>query len=101
MATTARAAQQRMRARRGAPPNLDAPNAADLNTAARDIAARRGWAMPDGAYPIRPANMHGEADLDKAIHAVGRGGASHDAIRQHITKRARALGLTDRIPDGW
>jgi HK97 family phage prohead protease len=45
--------------------------------------------------------MHGGTDLGKAIQAVGRGGASHDAIRRHIIKRARALGMSDRIPDNW
>jgi hypothetical protein len=58
--------------------------------------ARTGVAMPDGSYYIRNA-----ADLDNAIRAVGRGGASHDAIRRHIIKRAAALGLSDRIPANW
>jgi len=58
--------------------------------------AASGEAMPDGSYPIADA-----ADLDNAIHAVGRGGASHDAIRRHIIKRADALGLSSRIPDNW
>lgn len=82
-------------------PNLNTPDAGDLNTEARRIAAKRGWAMADGAYPIRPLDMHGRSDLDKAIRAVGRGGASHDAIRRHIIKRARALGLSEMIPDNW
>lgn len=85
----------------GEEPNLDTPDAGDLNTAARRIAADRGWAMADGAYPIRPADNHGAADLDKAIRAVGRGGASHSAIRRHIIKRARAIGQAERIPDNW
>lgn len=81
--------------------NITTPNAADLNTAARKYAATQGWAMPDGSYPIRPVNMHGRSDLEKAIHAVGRGGGSHDAVRAHITKRARALGLSNLIPQDW
>jgi HK97 family phage prohead protease len=81
--------------------NITTPDAGDLNTAARKYAASQGWAMPDGSYPIRPADMHGGTDLGKAIQAVGRGGASHDAIRRHIIKRARALGMSDRIPDNW
>jgi hypothetical protein len=52
--------------------------------------------MSDGSYPI--AN---EADLDKAIHAVGRGGSSHNAIRAHIIRRARSLGASSKIPDNW
>src|SRR6266568_5781867 len=53
---------------------------------------------PDGSYsyPIDDAD-----DLDKAIHAVGRGGASHDAIRRYIIRRAKALGLASKIPDNW
>lgn len=81
--------------------NITTPNAADLNTAARKYAASQGWAMPDGSYPIRPLNMHGAADLDKAVHAVGRGGGSHADIRAHIIKRAKALGLSNRVPNDW
>jgi len=81
--------------------NINAPDAADLNTAARKYCASRGWAMPDGSYPIRDAAHHGETDLGKAIGAVGRGGGSHDAIRAHIMKRASALGKSDAIPDNW
>jgi hypothetical protein len=58
--------------------------------------AKSGVAMPDGSYYIRNG-----ADLDNAIHAVGRGGASHNAIRRHIIRRAKALGLSSRIPDTW
>jgi ATP-dependent Clp endopeptidase proteolytic subunit ClpP len=58
--------------------------------------AANGHAMPDGSYPIEDSE-----DLGNAIHAVGRGGADHDAIRRHIIKRANALGLASRIPDNW
>ena len=58
--------------------------------------ASSGQAMDDGSYPIADAE-----DLDNAIHAVGRGGADHDAIRAHIIKRADALGLSSKIPDNW
>lgn len=81
--------------------NIDTPDAGDLNTAARECAARRGWAMEGGRYPIRSEEMHGASDLAKAIKAVGRGGGSHDEIRQHIMKRARSLGLSDEIPENW
>jgi ATP-dependent protease ClpP protease subunit len=62
----------------------------------RDRMAKSGQAMPDGSYPIADAE-----DLDNAIHAVGRGGADHDAIRKHIITRAAALGLSSKIPDNW
>lgn len=60
----------------------------------------KGQAMknPSGepSYPIKS-----KADLRKAIRAVGRGGADHDAIRKHIVQRAKALGLLSMIPDNW
>lgn len=58
--------------------------------------AASGEAMPDGSYPIG-----NKADLQNAIHAVGRGSGSHDAIRRHIIKRAKALGASDMIPPDW
>lgn len=69
---------------------------ADLSAAGRRRAARSGAAMEDGSYPIRS-----KAELRKAIKAVGRGGAEHDAIRKHIIKRARALGLEGMVPTNW
>lgn len=62
----------------------------------RSTMAKNGQAMADGSYPIAD-----EADLDNAIHAVGRGGADHDAIRAHIIKRAKAMGQMSKIPDNW
>jgi HK97 family phage prohead protease len=53
---------------------------------------------PDGSYSYPCADAE---DLANAIHAVGRGGASHDAIRKYIMARAKALGLTAKIPDTW
>jgi len=72
------------------------PRNAKYNQDDRDRMAKNGQAMEDGSYPIADAE-----DLDNAIHAVGRGGSGHDAIRRHITKRAKALGLSSRIPDNW
>lgn len=50
----------------------------------------------DPSYPIAD-----DEDLHNAIRAVGRGGGSHDRIRRYIIKRAKALGHSDWIPDGW
>ncbi|MGV9425145.1 hypothetical protein ACWDO7_12745 [Streptomyces sp. NPDC003656] len=82
--------------------NIDTPDAADLDAAARRHSAAEGWALPDGGYPVRPAELHGAEDLRRAIHAVGRGRRDpHDTIRRHIMDRARALGLSSEIPDDW
>lgn len=77
-------------------PKKKVKNADKYNTDDRNRMAKSGEAMPDGSYPVADAE-----DLDNAIHAVGRGGADHDTIRQHIIKRAAALGLSSRIPDNW
>lgn len=58
--------------------------------------AANGEAMKDESYPIADRE-----DLENAIHAVGRGGADHDAIRRHIEARAKELGATSMIPDNW
>lgn len=62
----------------------------------RDEAADSGAAMPDGRYPIRD-----EDELKAAIHLAGNGSGSKAAIRAHIIRRARALGLGAMIPDDW
>ncbi|MFJ3661079.1 hypothetical protein ACIPPM_11505 [Streptomyces sp. NPDC090119] len=82
--------------------NIDTPDAADLDAAARRHCAAEGWSLPDGSYPVRPADRHGAEDLHRAIHAVGRGRRDpHDEIRRHIEERAGALGLTAEIPSDW
>lgn len=62
----------------------------------REQAAEAGEAMDGGSYPIKD-----EDDLKKAIKAIGRGNADHDAIRKHIMARAKALGLSKLIPENW
>ena len=68
-----------------------------LSAEARDNAADRGDALPDGKLPIR--NLQ---ELKAAIklrnHVEGH---SQMAIRRHITKRAKALNATDELPDEW
>lgn len=78
--------------------SVQAPDAekADLSAAGRKKAAAEGAAMSDGSYPIKT-----KADLRKAIRAVGRGNADHTAIRKHIIKRAKALGLEAMVPTNW
>ena len=53
-------------------------------------------AKGDPSYPIDD-----EEDLSNAIHAVGRGGASHNAVRKYIIKRAKAMGKSSMIPENW
>lgn len=54
--------------------------------------ASSGQAMSDGAFPI----ANGQ-DLNNAIRAFGRAD-NKSAVARHIARRARALGLTDRLP---
>lgn len=57
--------------------------------------AKSGVAMPDGSYPIPDRDA-----LRRAINAYGRA-SNKAAVKRHIVKRARALGLTDMLPEGW
>lgn len=66
-----------------------------ISQAERDKAVADGNAMQDGSYPIRNC-----AERDKAIGAVGRGGADHDAIRRHIIRQTKKHNCSD-YPDNW
>jgi hypothetical protein len=75
---------------------IDSPFAKrDYSPSARRRMASEGQAMPDGSFPI--ANR---ADLMNAIRSWGRGG-SDPKVKEHIKRRARALGAEDMIPDNW
>lgn len=67
---------------------------ADLSTEKRTEYAKKGIAMSDGSYPIPDVNY-----LRKAIKAFGR--SPDNATKNHIIKRARALGRTDLLPQDW
>lgn len=58
-------------------------------------AAKKGNALPDGSYPINNAE-----DLKNAIQAYGRAKDKAKA-KKHIVNRAKALGMTQLLPDGW
>ena len=59
--------------------------------------AKKGYALEDGAYPIRNVE-----DLKNAIRAYGRAKASERReVRKHIMKRARQLGKWMLVPDQW
>lgn len=67
----------------------------DYRTAQRRRMASQGQAMPDGSFPI--ANR---TDLANAIQSIGRA-SNPAAAKEHIKRRARALGLTDMLPENW
>lgn len=67
----------------------------DYSAETRQRMAREGTAMRDGSFPI--AN---EADLRNAISSVGRA-SDYDSAKRHIIRRARALGLTELLPEEW
>ena len=67
----------------------------DYSPSARRRMAAAGEAMKDGSFPI--AN---ETDLRNAIQSVGRA-ANYASAKRHIIRRARALGLTDILPEEW
>lgn len=71
---------------------------------------QQGKAMPPTQPGGRPRfQIRNATDLDNAIHAVGRateGGGQHTEaarakVRRYIISRAKALGLSRRIPDTW
>jgi DNA-binding ferritin-like protein len=71
--------------------------AAGPSEAIREKLAESGEALPNGSYPIRNVS-----DLRKAVRAYGRSKPSDRAkVRRHITKRAKALGKPDLVPDEW
>ena len=67
----------------------------DYSADTRQRMAREGLAMRDGSFPV--AN---ETDLRNAIQSVGRA-ADYEAARRHVIRRARALGLTQLLPEDW
>ena len=70
---------------------------ADYSQEKRQEYAKKGWALPSGAYPI--AN---KADLARAIKAYGRSTKEEKpAVRRLIMRRARGLGRTADIPPTW
>lgn len=61
----------------------------------RDKLADKGFAMPDGSFPIENVS-----DLKNAIHAHGRA-KDIEAVKAHIKKRAKELGQEALIPSEW
>lgn len=69
--------------------------AREFSTKQRKKLAKKGQALPDGSFPI--ANT---SDLHNAIKAIGRA-KNYSKAKAHIISRARALGATKMLPDGW
>jgi hypothetical protein len=67
----------------------------DPSTAVRERMAEAGTAMPDGSFPIANAT-----DLRNAIQSVGRA-KDYSAAKEHIIRRARALGMINTLPEDW
>lgn len=55
----------------------------------------KGWALPDGGYPIET-----KGDLRNAVSAFGRAG-NPAAVKVHIMKRAKAMSAMDMLPEDW
>jgi hypothetical protein len=62
----------------------------------RKEAAAKGWALPDGSYPIADRQ-----DVRDAVLAYGRTGANKAETKAHIIKRARELDSVDELPEKW
>jgi hypothetical protein len=69
---------------------------AGIDEEERKELARKGWALPDGSYPIRNV-----ADLKNAIQSFGRAKDQAEA-KKHIISRAKELHrYYDLIPEEW
>lgn len=68
----------------------------DFNEKKRKEMAKEGQAMPDGSYPIANAG-----DLENAISLAGMGSHSFESVKAHIIRRAKILGITDKLPESW
>ena len=65
----------------------------EYSTEQRKEMAAKGFALPDGSFPIKDIK-----DLKNAILSYGRS-TDHSKVAKFIAKRAKALGAEDLIPD--
>lgn len=71
--------------------------AATFTAKEREKDAAKGFAMPDGSFPIE-----NRGQLADAIRSLGRAKPEDRAkVKAHIVKRAKALGATDQLPKAW
>jgi hypothetical protein len=68
-----------------------------VSTSVREQYASKGWAMPDGSFPIPNKDF-----LRRAVQSFGRAPeASKPAVKAHIIRRAKALGALSDLPEDW
>lgn len=67
----------------------------DFTAEERKKGVQEGWAMPDGSFPIKSRE-----DVQNAIKAIGRA-QDPEAVKKHISTRAKALNCMDLLPAGW
>lgn len=68
----------------------------DISQGRRKELAAKGWALPDGSYPIETV-----ADLKAAITLAQSGHGDVAAAKALIRRRARELGVEALIPHGF
>ncbi len=69
----------------------------DYSQAEREELAKKGWALPDGSFPIADReDLHNALTLYLSGH-----GSDRKAAHALITKRARELGAENLLPDDW
>jgi hypothetical protein len=73
----------------------DALGKKDYSDDERKEMADKKEALPDGSFPIKT-----KKDLENAIKAYGRA-KDKDKAKAHIIARAKALKLTDLLPEDW
>ncbi len=74
---------------------LSTINERDYSQEERDNMAKTGEAMADGSFPIKD-----KEDLENAVKLVHM--SDHpDKAKEHVKKRAKALGATDSLPADW
>jgi hypothetical protein len=67
-----------------------------FSTEARKSLAKKGYALPDGSFPIENCS-----DAENAIHAQGRAKASSATVVAHIKSQVRRLGCKGQIFDNY
>lgn len=66
-----------------------------FSASSREKLAKKGFALPDGSYPIETVT-----DLENAIQAYGRA-KDKEAAKEHIKKRAKELNKENILPENW